>query len=366
MSFVIFMPWATVAEESRVGEFIFWPVKCNERAREGLVQAEGAVARVLSAYHDLCERPISSATQIRVDGRDPLADISQDDLDDLFTVGEVVAFGGLAARDTRKSFRGFASEYSNRDSFRVIAQGFKPDDVAPAVGASVVVRRRGSATFMAFQSKVWIQRQPDHVEELASFHIDEALCAAVLRRMDDDAGFDQAIRLFNSANTDRSDTSEASEVIDVVSAFQRLFDTGSACEEVAERLEDLLASSCAKAALPAEFPHRKYASRPLAGWLFDLCTLRGNVGHGHRAEKYKRQWWKTQTHLVLASIIFPLAVKLVLQRAKKLTLTEEDERRIGWIDHLLKERDLYATVAGNPDEPWAKEMGWDRAMKSVV
>jgi hypothetical protein len=130
----------------------------------------------------------------------------------------------------------------------------------------------------------------------------------------------EAIRSFNLANTDSDSVPLHMELISLVSAFQRLLDTGSDEHRLSSEFKRLIApgqeiakvdSTCTRLADPVNQTrvagiNRLTTVREI--WLRDLCSLRGNMAHGKIGESYT-SIWSMRNHLLLASYAFPLLLK---------------------------------------------------------
>jgi hypothetical protein len=114
----------------------------------------------------------------------------------------------------------------------------------------------------------------------------------------------------------------------------------------------------------AKKPPEKFKGSPNLrhAWMMDLCAFRGSVGHGHPLDSYPPHW-SARSHLLLASVIFPLAVKLVLQKAGSYARTEEDRKWLFYMDYLLAEDDLFKPI--EEEEGIAFSFGWHQALEQA-
>jgi hypothetical protein len=358
MGTLVFMPWAVVSKGGCVGEFELKPVLLDSKTgndRDWL-PATDEMSRILRAYRTPPDIPLRQATLVRFVDREFASDLTEPEIDRLFTLSEAVAFTGLSGR-TFFSYGG----YSNRDSYLLIAQRFVPKQG----GVSIVQRRRHGRLTIGIPEGLWSTRQEPHVERLEHFDLDYGLATVVLGEMDASAEFDRAVRSFNEANTDRSVSSEAQELVSTVSAFQQLFGirkgkTDDTTEEFVRCLEQIVPAGNPSPE-KAKVQERMRRGKSLrAVWMDDLGVLRGNVGHGHAPTVYPSAW-TAQEQLLLAAYIFPLLVKLHLAKVGKRPISEDEEDDLAIFDLLLACENLLG--AAEAQDGVALSHHWNRVIR---
>jgi hypothetical protein len=81
-------------------------------------------------------------------------------------------------------------------------------------------------------------------------------------------------------------------------------------------------------------------------WIKELHNLRSKLIHAEPITN--RTWgWSPSEHLIIGTFIYPLIIKLTLQKAGAYTMTYEDEGNCFAIDKLLVENKWSRIVEGN-------------------
>lgn len=359
MGTLSFFPWMTVTKPYQVGECSLVPVSIQRNgALTGDVDAGAAqdVLRVLAPYRMPPNVPLRSATLIRMPGKTVTEDLDNDDIADVFALGEAVAFVGLSAR----CFFDYGG-YNNRDSFTAIVQKF--DRVSG--GAALRHRRRDGGVLGYWPEQFFKVVKEPHVEKAEHFTLDAEFATAVHRAMLDDEQFDRAVRSFNEANTDRPSLTEVQELISTVSAFQQFLDVpGGNVKETRDKFLAAMATvpvgavAPSNAAVAAKLPKHNGLRDT---WMADLCNLRGSVGHGHRVDRYPALW-TPKHHLLLAAHVFPLLVKLQLSAKGALKLTNDDKFGLAIFDRLLAADDVLG--AKRDEHGVADSYSWNEVWSS--
>jgi hypothetical protein len=349
MGTLAFFPWMTVAERAQIGDVILTPYEVRESPAAG-----DPTAKIISMYKEMNRRTIRSATLVQVAGKELTADLDEDGRDLIFRHAAAIAFSGLSKR----SFFDHV-DYCNSDSFQCIVQQF-----TDAKFISIVTRRRDGTTSNGISTDLYQVDQEPHVERLKHHRVDAQLVDGLLKGMSQDPDFDLAIRHFINANTDRPSLSPADEMVSTVSAFERLLKVKGGNTN-----KTRIAFLKALAKIPALEPisdGRDIRNKKLLKWdglrgvwIEDLCVVRGNLAHGHRADAHPSSWSR-QEHLLLAAFIFPLLAKLRLQQLGLYKLIDEDESALHSIDYLIGAKALFKT---GEDEYGMPIFGWVEALK---
>ena len=107
-------------------------------------------------------------------------------------------------------------------------------------------------------------------------------------------------------------------------------------------------------------------------WIEELYDMRSKVAH--KGSSGSRSWgWTIFEHLVMAAYVFPLAVKLLLEREGHYALTDTDRVGCRVVDQLLASARWVEEEAGRASkESWTGirskarwDLDWDNAMKAV-
>lgn len=357
MGFLSFYPWFTIKERATLGDCILEPVDVTAPPTN---DEERQIRNILQRYHDKSNRPIREATLIYKDGTPKTQDPTDEEINDVFIVSEMIAFSGLSAR------RFFSWDYLNRDTLRLVGQRFKDSQDSP----SITSRRRDGQTLEGFSRDVFIEKCPQNVSLLAKEQLDfplaESLCK--LYRSKDDLWLDvyDAILGFNNANTDRNEIRETAEIVHTCGAFERLF--GYSQAKVVPKFVHLLSKVPTATNLKYVRKHGSYVSNQnpatvREAWIRDFYKTRNEVGHGKSQAQHDKTWDITE-HLLLAAYIFPLVMKMFLQEHCWYSLTDKDKERVFAYDYFLNVPHTHGQA--NKDDPdshyWGEVRGaarWD-------
>jgi hypothetical protein len=339
-----FMPWLRLKNSQSIGGVEFVPLRdaAGETAPV-LLEATDALTRILSGYIDRTGSPVDNCVVATIPGQG--WDLSMDDFAKVQWAASLLFVAAWACNDY---FPRWIGSYENSSSFRVIWQRF----LLPPSYIGITSRRRdvrsceiyrhGGAKFSApVQCSL---RDPATVDEGMLDSLDKgdrANCETMGRLR-------YAIPFVSLANTDDDLMTENAEAILMGSAFEQLLCGDASAYELGRKFGDLFGSfgsvtvKKAKenrpgieidestperaAAQPEWWVHRK--------WVEELYNLRSKSVHEGTATGW--QWgWTPSEHLIMAAWVFPLAVKLLLQRDGYYALSDDDRYRCLAIDKLL-------------------------------
>ncbi|MCA2991878.1 hypothetical protein [Gemmatimonas sp.] len=312
MPMLPFLPWATISEPLRFGDFHLMPL--GVAINEGAVPATmvDPVMAVLAAYGKT--RPVDAASVPLMHRHDmaALADLTDEQVTDYFGFRLRLTFAAIASR------RFFDHRYLNSDNLQLVIQGFEPDR---AGGAIVQSRRRDGAVNNIIPKGHLNIRRPNHISggcELPR-DLDVPLLEALEKVRDSEADLverlDDVVRLFVGANTDSPDISEHSELVDLVSAFGRLVGEWKEPETVRAFVKllpspdaDMLSNKPGTRAGKARLIDATANKSVRAVWLKDAFLLRHSYGHGRVTAPSHTPIWSQREHLLLGSVALPLVV----------------------------------------------------------
>ena len=340
MSTLAFFPWLTLRESVTTDAF-----QLVQYRRSAVVPSTSPIQSACDAVLDLY-RPtplvsVERATILRLSDRGLIDQLEAAEIDQVLRWGELVAFSGLAARQFFSPFG-----YSNRDSFRLFVQDFGK----PAAGILVLSRRRDGSSRILVSREAAVFIRPLHIPYGLSSEIDAGLLRGLIARSRaaDWGRFEEAIQQFAGANTDSPDMLPETEAVNIVGAFERLFDLSHGKEdELADRF--VLSLSPSQSVAPAGSDRVLNAPKPdkyskrgsmREVWIRDFFQLRGQHAHG-KIDPQLVSLWALREHLLLAAFIFPLVVKSLLAETSHYRLTAEDMVRVDAFEALL-ERDHFA------------------------
>jgi hypothetical protein len=323
-------PWITCKEPIEVGSVRILPYLRALAPGDSQHAKQADLDAILGAYADHPNQIVKRASLLEVDdyrtGMDAGAHAYR-----LFGARELIAFAALAKR---RLFRQHL-EYCNHHTYELIVQRYESGKGDRFVFSS---RRRDGTVGHQWASDKFAHHRPNHVYGHATCDLDRPLLAALLK-LEDGSRLREAIREFNSANTDSDDVPEHVEVVMVKSAFEWLLDIDHLEDSFVEALDALLGAVLGPATVEGPMQERWHkrwsrARRPLEAWARDFCGVRGAAAHGER-RPVARYVWPAHTHLAFASIFFPLALKKRLADDSLLTLDETDHDHLHHIEQLL-------------------------------
>jgi hypothetical protein len=353
MSTLTFMPWKTLSEPLKFGRFSLLPYKLGTNPDYD---------QVLSNFHNSGDKTIESATILYFDGSDPTANLNEEKVGELLEFGEMLA---LSILSNRRLFSQF--DYTNSHSLKSIAQRFKSGSPGVAVNA----RRRDGETLIGLSGNRAVTKAAYHVQIEDSLEIDTDFCEALVNYSSfEDRPILEFIFLFLQANTDSPDVTSHSELVLVCGAIESVLgikngSTGDLvkafCTEMRNAL--LLDSDLVRTekfdAVSKSKTHQKAADIREA-WIKDFYITRGDIAHGRKHPQYESQW-SIQEHMILASEIYPILVKLKLRTAGVYDLKESDYEKMFYFDHRIS----MATIMKIGEEHHMPVFGWDKAVKDA-
>lgn len=363
MPMLAFFPWCTIAQDIAVGLFELLRYERTEKPFGQRTSDQEAVDKILGHYFPHTARPLTSATIVKLKGRGPFDVLSDEERSAVFALAELVSLSGLA----RREFFSAIGQYCNRDNFRVVIQAFRD----PNSGALITTRRRDGHSDQYLTNTAFRVDKPEHVQlGPIPIDIDVSLLNALLTAQEggDWEHFAESILSFNLANTDSPNMSEHVEAVLLVSAFERLLECARGDEnELAVRFSECAQPSrersrgdCARLAsanLSSRFsPDATIREK----WIRDFFRVRGHLAHGRTRHRYPSVW-HLREHLLLGSYIFPLLVRVLLEKQNLYSKTKDDRLQIDIFERLSCES-LFDPI-GSESEPsyWPWNKVFDQA-----
>jgi hypothetical protein len=362
MAMFCFLPWLRLKEPVSFDGHTLVPFTRGERSPQVPTEVQLTAESILGHYFELKNRPVDRAVFMVHGGHKPLDDLDADERQQLFTAVEVLSFAGLSAREF------FAHGYWNRDHFQLVIQSFAGD---PDSGVMVSSRRRDGGTNSYRTSDVLEFYRPNHVPLFGDVSLDSDLLSAVEMEAARDSkrwgDIAEAMLGFNLANTDSEAIAERVEAVVLAGAFERLLNCSRGKEYD-------VAVSFARTVVPtyeAEFRTWLAARDPSAPeltngretslremWMRDFYRLRNDFAHGRNAPR-RRPQWPLWDHLLLASYIFPRALKSELARSGGYSLSNRDQAEIDAFEALAMSLPIGKLDVGS-EHPWHAVLGQAR------
>lgn len=346
MSMFAFFPWFSVDRVKTFDRIRLVPHETGKPNQHGVPES---IDPVVSVYRTMPKVPVRQLAVLQIDGRPFDSDLSEDERQEVFDLAEALAMSALS---TRQFFTD--RQYANRDTFTAFVQG-----VAPKAGGILINSRRRDGTSSAYWSgDTFMALRPAHVQSHHPLVFDDALVEALMnaRAHVQAKRFEDSVFSFNRANTDSDQATEQSEVVQTVAAFEALFPKASGkahtmaeavCESLATVQEDtslVLSTRLKKVSGSKAF----LTARDF--WVRDIYYSRNSFAHGSKTRTLTPATWSPKEHLLLGAFVYPLCLKIELERAGLYKTTDDDRRSIFTLDHLLRADDLFASADDAADD----------------
>jgi len=362
MSTLVFFPWLIIDKEVSIGDFCLIPYERGKSPTSSKGSLQHTIDDILEPYVERNKVPIPKATLLKIKDKDLISDLAEEEVNGVFIFSEQLAIAGLSKRSF---FISLPLEYCNRDIFRVVIQRFKD----PNSGVTRVHRRRDGNLTVFTTKEALIINKPEYLAHPYKLEWDtnllEALIEAQRKYIPDQWGsFFESVSNYNLANTDSDYITEQLEAVLLIGAFERLFQITGRENELAKAFSSTLTpiktkhpSDCDRLSKREVLLRFKNSESIRDMWLRDFFRLRGNLSHGIIEPEYP-SIWSLRDHLLLASFVFPLLIKVKLQRHDLYKLTSEDKVHINVFEELACYE--HCVTYKNDDPP--TEYPWNRIM----
>ena len=342
--FIFVLPYLRMRTGHTAAGVDFLPL----RDRDGNVPValETAVApleRILSGYVDRHGTPFTNCVVATIPGKG--WDLSRDDCPAVMWGASLLFLASWACNDY---FPRYGGSYVNSTMFRVIGQAYSGD---MPVHIAIPARRRDGETLdggyehgkVTFNVPVQCSiREPafdeDFLAGLSAAVAADSRVAGLLRT---------TLPFVEVANTDDDFMTEHAEAILMGSAYDQLlrgdgkYRLGQRLAELFEAFGGVTVADAQKVRPGITIDDRKanrVAEQPKwwvhQKWIEELYDMRSKVVH--KGSYGGRPWgWTILEHLVMAAYVFPLAVKLLLEREGHYALTDTDRGGCRAVDQLL-------------------------------
>ncbi len=324
MTEILFLPYLNISEPISINQFTFSPYSIDELESNVDTQTRILLNNHLEAFQDQGGRSIDRAVLLFFEGS-PVIDTNAALNDEISLLINLLSFCGLSNRD-------FCSKsgynYCSKENFTL----FRIPNIANLVMHTVITRRRdGNVRNMISYTefKEIKQRTPEHVF-IQDIKVDRKLLESLIifKSTGEQKEWENmylGILNFNLANTDNTSIDERSEIVFLVSAFERLLDRGKngesalaqnfieifpSSQENLDRIENLF---LIRNKISSKGKFGKCTSIPEI-WIRDFFRLRGHLAHGQSLKDTSFAIWSLKEHLLLGSFIFPLVLNLKLSR----------------------------------------------------
>lgn len=328
---IAFFPWLESREPMTVGPIRFIPYVHRKAPGDQPAMTQQDIDGVMRAYS---RKPSSNeryATILEV-GRWRMGKAAtQRTVTNLFQARELIAFSALAKRRLFTHM-----EYCNYHAYTLVVQRF----TAGHTGTFAFwTRRRDGGTNQLWGSDEFAFHIPHHVRADSRLRIDKDLLAALVDLPPALSFIAEAIKEFNSANTDSNDVPEHVEMVMMKSAFEWLLGINERADAfqraITALLSDVPPATPTRGPLSRQWRKRWNKTRPVEAWARDFCVVRTASAHGMKRDARGASVLGPMAHLAFGAYLFPLLVKKVLKDAGRFKMDDWDWQRLRRVDAYL-------------------------------
>jgi hypothetical protein len=338
MHTIFFMPWVYTAKATDIGKVRLLPyVRGSKPGTIGRI-TQTMFDAVLGRYahkaylpSDSMATSVQAATIVEWKDEEFGIELSDQEISERMSFVQLLVFCAVSNRTYDALGR-----YCNSDGVAVFGQKF---DAQRPLALSYGTRRRdGGTNHMVSDDHVRpLFLRPSHVAEPLIVEFDVSLFNALQNVHGDDLSslLNDAVSLFNRANTDASEIPDSVELVMMRAAYETLLQSGFHTQDLKKRLVDHFSGELVnpawedgrftKAVWENRWPGKHLAQRPLEMWVEDFCAARNASAHGTTlTSQHKPLVWSIRNHLMFASWLFPFMVKKVLEHAGAYQLSDDE------------------------------------------
>lgn len=346
---VALLPWLRLESKQAIS---IGPVKFvsleNNCTQMKAIAGQGCedLNKIISSYKDIEGNTVNTVTILLYDGQWRMIR-GRDEA----VIDEVTRIATLASMARNEFFQESNGRYANATLFEPIFQACREGNPHLAFRAR---RRDGYVLSGDYEHGKVNIACPIECQGIQNVEIDRALADALWNARETPIGrrIITALSFFCLANTDSPTMELDAEVILMASAFDQVFETEkNNAHELAIKLGSLLNNygsvSVEKAMKTRKIwlgthgvaPDEQRAWKVHQKWIEEFYHLRNEKVHGDKRRQDDEWGWSMDEHLVMASFIFPLVVKLLLAQETCYSLTHIDKRELDNVDMRLTARD---------------------------
>lgn len=368
MGNLVFLPWAKNDKQIAIGEFILTPYERANKPFGITTDNQKLVDGILDPYRAHANKPIQNSLILSFKDSDLLKELNENDFTKIYNFSELFTFSNLSSREY---FDSILDNYCNRDAFQIIIQGFGNE--TEYKGSAITRRRRdGSSTTYYTKDALFINK-PGHIISQRVLKTDFVFLESLLKAQEvfsekEWSAIFESIINFNLANKDSEDISENIELILINNSFERLLDTNGKEDELAQKLTAILKP---EVDLPKEYcvklknidGNRFKKSIYIRDiWIRDLFRIRNNIAHGKLTSQYPLVF-SLKNHLLLASLIFPIILKLIISTRGLYNLSNDDKMIVNIFEKLVCAEHFQIE---NKDENDIPEFPWHKIFSEAL
>jgi hypothetical protein len=323
MSLLQFMPWCAIDRTYCTGAIDLIPFDRDKKQDDLDELTFCHVKTIMSSYRNLEGHPVKHTTLIKYGDKPLFADLNEEEIEITRECVDIACFVGLSNRDYFTQ----VGPYCNADSFVLYGQKFKDNPCFIAVTS----RRREGRTLDGRPLSDTIFSVPPHASTAREVKLDETFLLALFSQRESSTEVEwvrwqNAIACFNQANTDSETVRYQVEWVLLCSAFEHILGVKSKEKDVAAKFAQTLVPS---STLSVSNSKRKSAKMhdpdsPIRyEWIKEFYRVRGDFAHG-KLRTVQEMAWQPLEHVVLATIAFPILVRILLSTAGNYKLTDHD------------------------------------------
>jgi len=336
MSLLQFMPWCPISQIHHAAEISIISFDRDKKSDYVDELTTCQIRAILSSYKNLEAHPVEQVALVKYEDKPVLADLNEDEIEIARECVDLVCFSGLANREYFNQL----GAYCNTDCFTLYGQRFGDDPSFMGLtsrrreGRNIDGRALAETTFTI----------PVHASSIREVNLDEKLLSSLINYRSSSLNnewsrWQNAISCFNQANTDNDTVRYQVEWLLLCSAFEHLLAAKSEVKDVARKFTDLFSPTKPFLSSGAKRKSNKKwdPDKPLRfKWMREFYRIRGDFAHGNLITRQSTAW-KPLEHLVLATISFPLLVRILLSKLGHYALTDHDQAQIDAFESVANE-----------------------------
>ncbi|MEW6263439.1 MAG: hypothetical protein AB1641_10215 [Thermodesulfobacteriota bacterium] len=355
MSMLMFLPWCPIDKSYEVGEIIISPFNRLEELAKLNNSDHVIVNTFFNTYRDISGEPINKAAIVGYKGKSWLDELEDGEFEEAYELVALACFCSLAKREYFTS-----GPYSNSDCFQMYVHRFKSRDFT-----AIRMKRRNGITLSGWSVNKIKLSIPIHCHSIHKVSIDDNLLQSLIEyRSSRDSKWrywQNAILCFNQANTDSDRFRYQVEWVLLSSAIEHVLGAKPKSKDVAKEFVKVMVPNKPIPVNQSSRRSNQWTKEDQSlryEWMKEFYSIRGDFAHGKLISQKPSQWSPLE-HLVLASIAFPLVVKILLSKDGKYNLTIDDQAQINCFEKLA---DTSSFLDHPSDARSSLESYWNRCI----
>lgn len=336
MSLLQFMPWCPINQTHHAGEISIIPFDRDGQSDDLDELTTCQIRAILSSYKNIEGHPVEQVALIKYGDKPILADLNEDEIEITRECVDLVCFSGLANREYFNQL----GTYCNTDCFILYGQRFGDNPSFMGLtsrrreGRNIDGRTLAETTFTI----------PVHASVIGEVNLEEKLLLSLINYRNSSLNNDwsrwqNAISCFNQANTDNDTVRYQVEWVLLCSAFEHLLTAKSEAKDVSQKFADIFMPDLSLPVGKAKRKSNKWQNPDCHlryEWIKEFYRIRGDFAHGKLKTRQPTTWGPLE-HLVLATISFPLLVRVLLSKKGHYTLTNDDQAQMDAFEKIADE-----------------------------